>query len=172
MRYTNQAGIDLIKSFEGFKATAYLDIVGVPTIGYGTTEGVTKDDVKNGRTITQAHGEELLKAHLAKVESGINQLVKIQINDNQFSALACFAYNLGLGALEKSTLLSLLNAGDVTGAADQFLRWDHAGGKQVPGLTRRRQAERSLFLQTVSLLPDEPSDQEIQDKLKDIEKDV
>lgn len=170
-------GLDLIKSFEGLYLTAYLDIVGVPTIGYGCTEGVTKEDVKNKRTITEAEAEAMMMSELAKFERGVETYVKVPINQNQFDALVSFSYNLGLGSLQKSTLLKLLNAGDVSGAAEQFLRWNKAGGKEVRGLTRRREAERSLFLKsdTVSgsnLLPSGPSEEEINKKLADIEKDL
>jgi len=170
-------GLDLIKSFEGLYLTAYLDIVGVPTIGYGCTEGVTKEDVKNKRTITEAEAEAMMMSELAKFERGVEACVKVPINQNQFDALVSFSYNLGLGSLQKSTLLKLLNAGDVSGAAEQFLRWNKAGGKEVRGLTRRREAERSLFLKSdtalgSSLLPSGPSEEEINKKLADIEKDL
>jgi hypothetical protein len=87
------------------------------------------------------------------------------INQNQFDALVCFAYNVGLGALHGSTLLKKVNTGDFDGAADEFLKWNHAGGVVVPGLTRRRQAERSLFLQPILDTSSNPSDQEVADKL-------
>lgn len=140
MKKVNQAGIDLIKFFEGFKSDAYLDIVGVPTIGYGFTRGV-----KLGDKITQAEAEVRLKEELKTFESGVGRLTAIcNLNDNQFSALVCFAYNVGLYNLEKSTLLKKLISGQR--CEDEFLRWNKAGGKEVKGLTRRRQAERELFL--------------------------
>lgn len=174
-RQVAQPGLNLIKSFEGLKLTAYLDIVGTPTIGYGCTVGVTKQDVQNKRTITEQEAENMLARELAGFCSGVERAVLIPINQNQFDALVSFSYNVGLGALQKSTLLKLLNAGDVSGAAEQFLRWNKAGGVEVKGLTRRRQAERSLFLQSEAsphLLPDGPTDEEINRKLADIEKDL
>lgn len=175
-RKINKAALDLIKSFEGLKLTAYLDIVGVPTIGYGCTHGLTKADVDGKRTITEAEAEEMLMSELAKFEAGVENCVNVQINENQFGALVAFSYNVGTGALQKSTLLKMLNSGDISGAAEQFLRWNKAGGKEVAGLTRRRQAERSLFLQPVAakqdLLPDGPTAEEIAKKLEDIEKDI
>jgi len=176
-RKINKAGLDLIKSFEGLKLTAYLDIVGVPTIGYGCTHGVTKEDVQNKRTITEQQATDMMMAELANFENGVDSCVTAQINENQFGALVAFSYNVGSSALQKSTLLKLLNSGDVSGAAEQFLRWNKAGGKEVAGLTRRRQAERSLFLQSVAvknggLLPDGPTEEEIAKKLEDIEKDL
>jgi lysozyme len=172
-----KTGLDLIKSFEGLYLTAYLDIVGVPTIGYGCTEGVTEEDVKNKRTITEQEAIDMMMGELEQFERGVNACVKVPINQNQFDALVSFSYNLGLGSLQKSTLLKLLNAGDVSGAAEQFLRWNKAGGVEVKGLTRRREAERSLFLKSESpkndaLLPEGPSEDEIRKKLEDIEKDL
>jgi lysozyme len=168
-------GLDLIKSFEGLQLTAYLDIVGVPTIGYGCTNGITKDDVKNKRSITEQQATDMMLHELEQFENGVEKCVTIPISQNQFDALVAFSYNVGLGALQKSTLLKILNAGDVSGAAEQFLRWNKAGGAEVKGLTRRRQAERSLFLKSdapASQLPDGPSDDEINKKLADIEKDL
>ena len=165
----------MIKGFEGLKLTAYLDMVGVPTIGWGCTAGVTKDDVTNGRTITLQQAEDMLAGELSGHQSAVESYVTVSINDNQFGALVSFAYNLGNGALHGSHLLTYLNAGNASGAADEFLKWDHAGGKQVSGLTRRRQAERSLFLKSMpsgGQLPDGPSDQDIENKLKDIENGV
>ena len=143
---TGQRGIDLIKQFEGLRLTAYQDMVGVWTIGYGHTGR----DVKAGMTITQQQAEQLLINDLAQFERGVNDLVTVQINQNQFDALVSFSYNLGVGALQKSTLLRLLNAGSYQPAADEFPRWNRAGGNVVAGLTRRRYAERQLFLTPIS----------------------
>jgi len=142
---TSSAGRQLIESFEGLELTAYQDMVGVWTIGYGHT-GV---DVKPGLRISAAQAEALLAADLVKFEQGVARLVTFVLNQHQFDALVSFSFNLGLGSLKNSTLLKLLNAGDVTAAAEQFLRWDKAGGGQVAGLLRRRQAERTLFLTPV-----------------------
>jgi GH24 family phage-related lysozyme (muramidase) len=137
----NQDGLNLIKSFEGLYLDAYIDPVGVWTIGYGHTEGVYE-----GMTITEAEAEELLRKDLAEFEAAVSEAVQVSLNDNQFSALVSFTFNLGAGSLFESTLLKLLNQGDFQGAADQFPRWNKAGGQELPGLTRRRQAERALFL--------------------------
>lgn len=138
---TSQTGINLIKNFEGLRLKAYKDPVGVITIGYGHTFGV-----KLGQTITKEQAEFYLKSDLRKFEKGVDSLVSVNLNQSQFDALVSFSFNCGLGALQKSTLLKLLNKGDYQGAADQFLRWDKAGGRSLPGLTRRRKAERALFL--------------------------
>lgn len=169
-------GLDLIKSFEGLKLKPYLDSAGIPTIGYGT---IMYDNGKRvsmqDPPITEDQANQYLEYEVNEKTAAVNQFVTIAINQNQFDALVCFAYNVGVGALQKSTLLKLLNSGDYAGAADQFLRWNKAGGKEIPGLTRRRQAERALFLHPVqpeSLLGDGPSDEEIDQKLADIEKDL
>ncbi|POZ61943.1 lysozyme [Chromobacterium alticapitis] len=143
---TSTNGINLIKQFEGLKLTAYQDSVGVWTIGYGHTG----PDVKPGLTISNDQAEQLLRQDLARFEQGIGNQVKVAINQNQFDALVSFSYNLGLGNLQSSTLLRLLNQGDYQGAAGQFPLWDKAGGKVLPGLQKRRQAEQALFLTPVS----------------------
>lgn len=143
---TSQTGINLIKGFEGKRLTAYDDGVGVWTIGYGTIKYPNGVRVKKGDTCTDAQAESYLKNDLVKFESAINRLVKVPLNQNQFDALASFTYNLGETNLSKSTLLKKLNAKDYSGAADQFLVWNRAGGKVLNGLVRRREAERNLFL--------------------------
>ncbi|MGD1854679.1 MAG: lysozyme [Leptolyngbyaceae cyanobacterium] len=140
-RQTNASGVTLIKSFEGLRLKAYQDAVGVWTIGYGTTRGV-----KPGQEISEAQAEALLKTDLNRFENAVNQAVRVSINDNQFAALVSFSYNVGAGALRSSTLLRKLNSRDVYGAANEFPRWNRAGGRVLAGLTRRRNAERALFL--------------------------
>jgi len=142
---TGAAGISLIKNFEGLVLEAYPDpgTGGAPwTIGYGHTG----KDVKPGLVITPDKAEELLRKDLQIFEAGVNSFVTTQITQNQFDALVSFAYNCGLNNLSSSTLLKLVNAGDKAGAADQFLRWNKAAGKVMAGLTKRRTAERALFL--------------------------
>jgi len=131
----------LIKSFEGLELEAYLCPANVWTIGYGHTKGVKKGD-----KITKEQAEKLLEEDLAFFRNGVKRLVKVALNKNQFGALVSFAYNLGLGSLESSTLLKMLNAKDYQGAADQFLRWNKSKGKVLTGLVRRREAERAVFL--------------------------
>lgn len=134
--------LSLIKKFEGLRLEAYRDPVGVWTIGYGTTRGVHR-----GMKITQEEAENLLLEDLKTRLPAIERLLKVETSDNELSALVSFCYNVGLGALKKSTLLKRLNASeDEERIADEFLRWDKAGGRVLKGLTRRRRAERSLFL--------------------------
>lgn len=140
-RHINQAGLDLIKEFEGLELEAYLCPAGVWTIGYGSTDGVQRGD-----RITAAEAENLLRKDVDRFESAVAEMVKVALSDNQFAALVSFAFNCGSEALRGSTLLRLLNTGDYQGAAAQFLRWTRAGETELPGLVRRRNAERELFL--------------------------
>lgn len=137
----SEVGIELIKSFEGCRLAAYIDAVGVPTIGYGST-----NNVKMGDTLTQDEAEALLKQDLVRFEECINEYVDVDLNQNEYDALVCFAFNVGCNAIKNSTMLKLLNTGDFIGASQQFKRWDKAGGKPLAGLTRRRLAESELFL--------------------------
>lgn len=138
---TSQAGVDLIKSFEGCRLTAYQDSVGVWTIGYGHTSGVY-----SGMTITEAKAEEYLKGDLVTAENAVNGKVTYSIKQNQFDALVSFTYNVGSGNFGSSTLLKKLNQGDITGAANEFDKWNKAGGQVLEGLVRRRAAEKAMFL--------------------------
>ncbi len=137
----NQAGIDLIKQFEGLRLTAYRDIGGIYTIGYGCTHNVMPTLV-----IDQAEADRRLKLDLLEVAAEVSKLLTNQITDNQFAALCCFAYNVGVGNLKSSTLLKRVNYGGKDEAADEFLRWNKVKGVVTPGLVRRRYAERALFL--------------------------
>ncbi|SPO69493.1 lysozyme [Pseudomonas sp. JV241A] len=139
---TSQRGLSLIKSFEGLRLQSYQDAVGVWTIGYGTTRGI-----KPGMSITKEQAERMLANDVQRFEAEMERLVKVPLNVNQHDALISFTYNLGSANLESSTLLRLLNRGDYAGAAEQFPRWNKAGGKVLTGLVRRREAEQALFLE-------------------------
>ena len=143
---TGTAGKELIKKFEGFRAVAYTCPAGVVTVGYGTTR-INGNSVKLGTKITSDEAEQFLEEDLKLFEDSINKLVSTKLTQNQFDALVSFVYNVGIGNFKKSTLLKLLNKGDMTGASKEFLKWDKANGAPLPGLTRRRKAERELFLQ-------------------------
>lgn len=131
-------GLSLIKRWEGLKLTSYKCPADVWTIGYGHTGGVVE-----GQTITEAEADLLLRADVERFERGVEDLVDVPLTSNQFSALVCLTYNIGLAAFSKSTLLHLLNAGKP--CDEEFLRWNKAGGKVLNGLTARRFAERQLF---------------------------
>jgi lysozyme len=137
----SRKGLALTEQFEGCRLSAYQDQVGVWTIGYGHTE----PDVKPGITITNAQAEALLAQDVKRAESCVNNLVSVQLTQQEFDALVDFIFNLGTGAFSSFTMLRELNAGDFTGAAAQFDKWDRAGGAVVAGLLRRRQAEADLF---------------------------
>ena len=143
----SETGIQLIKKFEGCALKAYKCPAGIWTIGYGHTSGV-----KEGQTITREQAEKLLIQDLRVFEIGVNNLVNVSLNQNQFDALVSFCYNLGTGNLKNSTLLKLLNKGDNNGAAEQFDRWVYASGKKLNGLVKRRAAEKKLFLTRVTVL--------------------
>lgn len=143
----SQAGLDLIKEFEGCRLSAYQDSVGVWTIGYGSTYWPDGRRVKQGdKLASDSEAEQLLLDTVKTYEAGVNRVVKTHITQNQFDALVSFAFNLGIRALEKSTLVKKLNKIDIIPVANEFSRWTKAGGKELAGLRRRRAAERDLFL--------------------------
>lgn len=141
---TREQGIAAIKAHEGLRLQAYPDpgSGGEPwTIGWGHTGGVKRGDV-----ITIEQAEKFLAEDIAEAQDGIRELVKVPLTDGQLWALTSFVFNLGAGALRKSTLLKRLNAGDYAGAAEQFGLWVNAAGKPMPGLVRRRAEEKAMFL--------------------------
>lgn len=139
----SQACVDLVKEFEGFRSEAYLCPAGVWTVGYGTTENVHPGDVVN-----RQEAEELLMNDLIEASRAVDDLVDVPINQQQFDALTSLIYNIGREAFRNSTLLRLLNGGKgVHEVGTQFLRWVRGGGKVLPGLIRRREAEKVLFSQ-------------------------
>lgn len=144
-REISDDGLALVKAFEGLYLKAYKCPAGVWTIGFGHTGFRHKDGtVYEGRRISAEDAENLLRLDLAKFAKAVSLLVKVPLNDDEFAALVSFHFNTG--ALSRSTLLAMLNAGDRAGAADEFLRWNKVDGKPLAGLTRRRKSERNLFL--------------------------
>ena len=134
---------EIIKQSEGLRLEAYLCPAGVLTIGYGHTGS----DVREGSRVSREEAENLLTRDLERFEKDILKMVKVELTQNQFDALVSFTYNVGSGALKTSTLLKKLNAGNYMEAADEFLKWTKAGGKELPGLVKRRRTERALFLE-------------------------
>ena len=164
VRAISEAGLELVKSFEGIpdgdpttvKIDPYLDPIGIWTIGWGHAISVggqflrgkenrkaARDLYPGGITLEQA--EQLLRGDLLDACRDVASLVKVPVSDNQFAALVSFTFNLGRGNLAKSTLLKKLNGKDYAGAAAEFEKWNKAGGKALAGLTRRREAEADLF---------------------------
>lgn len=132
---------EIIKDFEGLELEAYKCPADVLTIGYGHTKKVSAGDV-----ITEGEADILLALDVQDAERAVNAYVDVDINQNQFDALVSFVYNLGAGNFKSSTLLRKLNQGDYLGAANEFQRWNKAGGKVLRGLVRRREAEANLFI--------------------------
>lgn len=137
----SDAGLEMTKSFEGLRLTAYRDGAGVLTVGYGHTG----PDVHPGQTITDAEADALLRRDMAVAVACVNVHVTVSITQGQVDALADFTYNAGRGSLIGSTLLRLVNEGNLDAAAVQFGLWVHAGGAVEPGLVRRRAAEAAMF---------------------------
>lgn len=137
----SEAGLALIRQFEGLRLSAYKCPAGVPTIGYGTTKGV-----RMGQTITREEADRLLMEDAQRFADHIAALVKVKLSQHQIDALVSFVYNVGPSAFAGSTMLRLINQGLYADAARQFQRWNKAGGEVLPGLTRRRAAERDLFM--------------------------
>uniref|UniRef100_A0A6M3XRR4 Putative glycoside hydrolase n=1 Tax=viral metagenome TaxID=1070528 RepID=A0A6M3XRR4_9ZZZZ len=136
-------GIELITYFEGFRSLPYLDAAGHPTVGVGHLVR-PGEDFSGGVTPDQAR--ELLRLDLQDAESAVNRLIYIDLEQHQFDALVSFTFNLGGGALQRSTLRRCVNRGNHQEAADQFLRWVYAGGRKLRGLELRRMAERLMYL--------------------------
>lgn len=152
---TSHKGLDLIREFEGCYLYAYNDPVGYATVGIGHLLHYSRvsaaDAAKYGSSkatakLTLAGALKILAKDLAGTERQVLKLVKVPVTHGQFDALVSFTFNCGAGALATSTLLRKLNARDYQGAADEFRRWNRGGGQVLAGLTRRRAAERALFL--------------------------
>jgi lysozyme len=142
----NKLGIDLMHFFEGCKLEAYQCSAKVWTIGWGNTFYENGTPVRQGDKITQDRANSLFVFVANKFADEIKKLIKTNLSENQFSALVCFAYNVGTGNLAKSTLLKKVNANpNDPSISNEFLRWNKAGGKELLGLTRRRTAESKLY---------------------------
>jgi lysozyme len=153
---TSETGLALIRSFEGKRLTGYIDAVGIPTIGWGHTEmaggvisyanGEKTAKVLVGQSISEAEAKRIHERDTMSFEAGVVRLLKRSPRQAEYDAMIALAFNIGVGAFGKSSVLRKFNASDANGAADAFLMWNKAGGKVLAGLTRRRNAERALFL--------------------------
>jgi len=143
MRHITQNGIDLIKRFEGFSRTVYFCPAGYQTIGYGH---VVKPHEDFSAGIDEAQAEELLRQDAAIAEQAVLRLINVPLTDCQFDALVSFTYNLGGGALQRSTLRRKINREEHADVPEQFMRWVWAGGRKLKGLVRRREAEVKLYI--------------------------
>ena len=143
----NETGLNLIKTFEGFRSEPYFCSAMVATIGYGSTWSFDGSRVTLSHPrINEAEAKELLLREIRNSEKAVDRLIKVKLNENEFSALCSFVYNLGSGNLQSSTLRAKLNRDDYEGAANEFPKWRRAGGKVLKGLVLRRKMEQDLFL--------------------------
>lgn len=156
-RQVNEAGLALIKQWEGCRLEAYRDVGGVWTIGYGHTR-----TARPGMRITQEQAESLLVEDLRVFEAAIVQAVRVDLNDNQFAALVSWAFNVGAAAARSSSLIRRLNEGNYDCVPAELARWNKVKGKVVDGLSNRRAAEaglwaRGAFVASRDVTPTEPS---------------
>lgn len=136
----------IIKKHEGLRLRAYLCPAGVPTIGYGSTFYEDGTKVKMGDEISKERAERLLFQAVMKFETQVKSMLMQPLNNNQISALTSFVYNLGPGALRRSTLLKKINANpNDPSIRDEFMKWNKAGGVVLPGLVARRKDESDLY---------------------------
>jgi lysozyme len=140
----NKAGLELIQEFESLRLNVYKDAAGLDTIGWGHL--LTPEQRSGGmETITREEADVLLVKDLFVAERAVERHIRVPLDANQFSALVSFTFNLGSGALQRSTLRHKLNAGDYDEVPDELLRWCYAGGRKLAGLLRRRHAEATLW---------------------------
>ena len=144
MRHVTNEGLNLIKRFEGFSATIYTCPAGYPTIGYGhVIKDHEMEQFKNG--ITEAQAKDLLRHDVEEAERAVLRLINIPLTDGQFDALVSFTYNLGAGALQRSTLRWKVNREEHAAAPAEFMKWVWAGGRKLEGLIKRREAEAVIY---------------------------
>lgn len=144
MRHVTEAGLDLIRRFEGFSPTIYICPAGYPTIGYGhVVLAHEKDQFTTG--ITPAQATALLRQDVRIAERAVLRLISVPLTDGQFDALVSFTFNLGAGALQRSTLRLKANRGEHESVPAELMKWVWAAGKKLPGLVRRRQAEGACY---------------------------
>lgn len=144
MRHITQRGLNLIKQFEGFSSQIYLDATGLPTIGYGHLLRTGEAELfKNG--ITESVAQALLIKDVMHAEQAVLRLITVPLTNGQFEALVSFTFNLGAGALQRSTLRRKVNREDHADVPTEFMRWVWAGGRKLKGLVRRRCTEANIY---------------------------
>jgi lysozyme len=145
MRHVTDKGLALIRRFEGFSPTVYLCPGGWPTIGYGHVfREAERERFASG--INEDEAEELLRRDVSKAERAVLRLITVPLTDGQFDAMVSFAFNLGGGALQRSTLRRKVNRGEHSGVPAEFRNWIWAGGRKLKGLVRRREAEVNAYI--------------------------
>lgn len=143
---TSNDGLKLIEKYEGCKLKAYRCPAGILTIGYGHTSAAGSPKVIEGMIITKEQAEQILDNDLSMFEHELNAMLTREVTQHQFDALMSFTYNLGVGAMRKSTLLKRVNAGEFDKVRAEFMKWTRAAGRELPGLVERRRAEADLFV--------------------------
>jgi lysozyme len=144
MRHITNQGLMLIKQFEGFSPTIYLDAAGLPTIGYGHLLHHSEEEMfKNG--ITESVAQALLIKDVLRAEQAVLRLITVPLTNGQFDALVSFTFNLGSGALQRSTLRRKVNREGHADVPAELMKWVWAGGKKLKGLVKRRSAEGNLY---------------------------
>ena len=145
--HCNEAGLAIIKRFEGWSSSVYQCSAGRWTIGWGSTWDYDGNPVTADHpNIKKDKGEYLLRREIRHSETAVRKLIKAELTPNMFSSLVSFCYNVGSGNLQRSSLRMKANRGNYEGAADEFPKWRRAGGRILKGLVRRRASERQLFL--------------------------
>jgi GH24 family phage-related lysozyme (muramidase) len=144
MRHVTQVGLDFIKRFEGFSPTIYICPAGWPTIGYGHVVHDGERD-RFADEIGKDEAEDLLRRDMGVAERGVLRLISVPLTDGQFDALLSFTYNLGSGALQRSTLRRKVNCEEHAAVPVEFRKWVWAGGRKLRGLIRRREAEAAHY---------------------------
>lgn len=143
MRRISERGLTLIKSFEGFSPWPYRCPAGILTIGYGHVVGAGEEFPE---AITLEQGAALLAKDVGVAEKAVARLIGVRLTENQFAALVSFTFNLGGGALQRSTLRRKVNSWQHGDIKEEFMKWVWAGGRKLPGLIRRRVAEARLYM--------------------------
>jgi GH24 family phage-related lysozyme (muramidase) len=144
MRHVTEAGLDLIKHFEGFSPTIYVCPGGWPTIGYGRVVREAERE-RFASDIGEDEAEDLLRRDVGVAERAVLRLISVPLTDSRFDALVSFTYNLGSGALQRSTLRRRVNREEHAAVPAEFRRWVFAGGRKLKGLVRRREAEARIY---------------------------
>ena len=142
MRHITQEGLNLIKQYEGFSSTIYICPAGYPTIGYGHLVRAGEDFT----TLSEKAAEQLLRQDVESAECAVCRLINAPLTDGQFNALVSFTFNLGAGALQRSTLRRKVNRQTHQEVPEQLMRWVWAGGRKLRGLIRRRAAEAEYYM--------------------------
>ena len=143
--HMTEEGLALIRRFEGFRAEAYRCPAGVWTIGYGHTSAAGPPEVKPGMRMSEAEARRVLAADVERFSGAVRAALTRDVAPHRFSALVSFAFNVGVAGFRRSSVLKAVNAGDVAAVPEKLMLWVKAGGRELPGLVRRREAEAALF---------------------------